>query len=178
MIKYFLLLVTLSLFVSCSKNDVDISDEYVYNGSGGIKCEVDGVLLKPSTAIVYGNARLNADSTLDGIPFMTLSFLNNDVSTGLGFQAIRVAIMNVDPKNNLVGNVYELKTEENGENFGNYILGIENTFATNQNYTGQFKVLYHDVEKRVLGGTFWFDAENSENETRQIRNGEFDLRIN
>ena len=49
-------------FTSCTQNDIEISDQYVYNGKGGIKCEVDGVILKPSTAIVYGNAELRFDS--------------------------------------------------------------------------------------------------------------------
>lgn len=177
--KHFLIFMTLTLFLSCSQNEIDIDNDYLFNGRGGIKCEVDGVLLKPSTALVYTNATLNSDTTTEGIPFLTLSFHNSNVSTGLGYQLIRMSLIDVDSRSNLTGNTYELLSQANDHNFGNYVLGGQvNTFETNENFTGELKVLYHDVETRTLGGTFWFDAENSENEIREIRNGEFDMTIN
>jgi hypothetical protein len=163
-------------FTSCTQNDIEISDQYVYNGKGGIKCEVDGVILKPSTAIVYGNAELRFDSDNNNIHFMSISFHNNNTSTGLGFQAIMVKIMNVNSTTDLKGNTYSLKEEINNESFGNYIKNdFENKYKTNNGVNGELKVLYHDVKKRKVGGTFWFDAINNEGIIVKVRNGQFDL---
>lgn len=169
-------LFTLFFLTSCTQNDVEISDQYVYNGKGGIKCEVDGVLLKPSTAIVYGNAALRFDSDNNNINFMSISFSNSNTNTGLGFQAILIKIMNVNSNIDLKGNVYSLKEEINNESFGNYIRNdFENKFKTNNIVNGELTVLYHDVQKRKVGGTFWFDAINNEGVIVKIRNGQFDL---
>lgn len=171
-----LILITLFCLTSCTQNDIEISDQYVYNGQGGIKCEVDGVLLKPSTAIIYSNAELRFDSDSNNVNFMSISFHNSNTSTGLGFQSVRVKIMNVNSNTDLKGNVYSLKDEINNESFGNYIRNdFENKYKTNNIVNGELKVLYHDVQKRKVGGTFWFDALNNEGVIVKIRNGEFDL---
>ncbi|WP_040282757.1 hypothetical protein [Psychroserpens damuponensis] len=175
--KYFLLFLIINLFISCSQNEIDIDDSYSFNGRGGIKCEVDGVLLKPSTAIIYGNASLNSDSTLEGIPFMSLSFHNSNQSTGLGFQVIRILLNDVDSRDDLTGLIFELKNEENGESYGEYSVGGFGDGATNDVYVGELEVIYHDVDERILGGTFWYDVVNTNGEIREIRNGEFDMKI-
>jgi hypothetical protein len=175
--KYILLFISLNLLVSCSQNEIDIDNNYSFDGRGGIKCEVDGVLLKPSTAIIYGNATLNSDTTTDGIPFMSLSFHNNNQSTGLGFQYIRIFLNDVDYRDDLTGLIFELGSEENNESYGEYGVGEFGDGATNENYVGELEVIFHDVDERILGGTFWYDVENSNGEIREIRNGEFDMKI-
>jgi hypothetical protein len=179
-----LILITLFCLTSCTQNHVEISDQYVYNGLGGIKCEVDGVLLKPSTAIVYSNAELRFDSdnnnnnnnNNNNINFMSISFHNSNTSTGLGFQSVRVKIMNVNSNTDLKGNVYSLKDEINNESFGNYIRDdLDIKYKTNYIVNGELKVLYHDIMKGKVGGTFWFDAINDEGVIVKVRNGQFDL---
>jgi hypothetical protein len=171
-----LILITLFCLTSCTQNDVEISDQYVYNGLGGIKCEVDGVLLKPSTAILYTNAELRFDSDSNNIKFMSINFHNSNTSTGLGFQFVMVKIMNVNSNTDLKGNVYSLKDEINNESFGNYIKNdFENKYKTNNIVNGELTVLYHDVQKRKVGGIFWFDAINNEGVIVKVRNGQFDL---
>ncbi len=171
-----LIIIALFCLTSCTQNDVEISNQYVYNGLGGIKCEVDGVLLKPSTAIVYSNADLRFDSDNNNINFMSISFHNSNTSTGLGFQSVRVKIMNVNSITDLKGNVYSLKDEMNNESFGNYIReDFDDKYNTNNIVNGELKVLYHDVKKGKVGGTFWFDAINDEGVIVKVRNGQFDL---
>lgn len=174
--KYFAFLMAMFLFISCTQNGLEISDQYVYTGLGGIKCEVDGVLLKPSTAIIYRNAELSFDSDNNNVKFMTISFTNSNESTGLGFQFVRVKVMNVDANTDLRGNIYSLKDEINNESFGNYVRNnFENKYKTNNIVNGELKVLFHDIKKRKVGGTFWFDAVNNEGNIVKIRNGQFDL---
>ncbi len=173
--KYLASLIAMIFFSSCTQNGLEISDQYEYSGLGGIKCEVDGVLLKPSTAIMYRNADLSFDS-YNNVKYMTISFHNDNISTGLGFQFIFVKAMNVDANTNLKGNIYSLKDEINNESFGNYIRNnFENKYKTNSIVNGELKVLFHDVKKRKVGGTFWFDAMNNEGIVVKIRNGQFDL---
>jgi len=176
--RYFLLFIAITLVVSCSQNEIDIDDNYVFDGRGGIKCEVDGVLLKPSTAILYGNATLRQDSFLDGTSFLTMGFHNSNESTGLGFQYIRILLYDVDARNDLTGEIYTLGNEENQESFGEYGVGGFGDGATNENYIGELEIIYHNVEERILGGKFWYDVVNQNGEIREIRNGEFDMKIN
>ena len=175
--KYLLFFVFMALFMSCTQNDIDIDDNYTFDGSGGIKCEVDGILLKPSLAIIYGNARLRQDSFSDGIPFLTMGFHNNDESTGLGFQYIRILLNDVDSRNDLTGEIFILGNEENGESYGEYGVAEFGDGATNEDFFGELVILYHDVDERILGGTFWYDVVNTNGEVREIRNGEFDMKI-
>ena len=170
--KIILLLVILNLFIQCTQNDVAISDQYIYNGRGGIKCEVNGILLKPTPGFLYTHSSLSYHID-NGVPFLNLSFVNSSMSG----QIIRMKIINVNPNTNLTGNTYELKSQLNSESFGHYY-GNDADFYTNQNFTGEFKILYHDVGKRILGGTFWYDAENSTGVICQIRNGQFDMTMN
>ena len=72
--KICLILIAMFCLMGCTQNSVEISDQYIYNGQGGIKCEVDGVLLKPSTAIIYSNAALRFDSDSNNINFMSINF--------------------------------------------------------------------------------------------------------
>jgi len=171
-----LILVALFCFTSCTQNDVEISNQYVYNGRGGIKCEVDGVLLKPSTAIIYSNAELRFDSDNNKINFMRICFHKSNTSTGLGLQSVRVKIMNVNSNTDLKGNIYSLKDEINNESFGNYFReDLDDKYRTNNIVNGELKVLYHDLKKSKVGGTFWFDAINDKGVIVKVRNGQFDL---
>lgn len=173
--KYLVSLFVFILTVSCTQNNVEISDSYVYNGHGGIKCKVDGVWLKPSTAIIYGNASLTLDSDTNG-EFMTISFHKSQTNSGSPFQAIRIKIVNFDHTMDLTGTVYDLKSEVNNESFGNYIRGsFDNPYQTTGSANGQLKILYHDVQKRIFGGTFWFDAIDSNGTNVKIREGQFDM---
>lgn len=178
--KVLTLVVLVVLFVSCSQNDVAISDQYTYTGRGGMKCEVDGILLAPSTALLYPNSNVTATLSPNGITSMVLTYTNGSVNNGLGPQGIAIVVKNANPTPNLTGTVFQL-TEQlvQGDfgSFGNYNQnGID--FTTNQNVTGELKVLFHDPERRIIGGTFWFDAVSTDGGMRQIRNGQFDMTIN
>lgn len=171
-----LILIALFCLTSCTQNDVEISNQYVYNGLGGIKCEVNGVLLKPRIAFVYSNTDFIFDSDYNNINFTSFSFHNSNTSKGLGFQSLRVKIMNVNSTTDLKGNVYLLNYEMNNESFGNYIKeDLSVKYNTNNIVNGELKVLYHDVKEGKVGGTFWFDAINDNGVIVKVRNRQFDL---
>ncbi|MDT0689899.1 hypothetical protein RM549_08885 [Salegentibacter sp. F188] len=161
------------IFLSCSPNDVEISDNYKFDGMGGISCEVEGALLKPNFEL-YGNARARGDSYPDGTPIFSISF-SNDLNPELEFQHIRILLIDADSRNDLTGQNFILKKEENGQSFGEYGSQQFGDGATNSNYTGEVKILYHNREERIIGGDFWFDAVNDSDEIREVRNGAFDM---
>lgn len=165
---------------SCSYNDVDLSDEnYVFNGKGGIKCDVNGINLEPTLKLSPGNSSTRDLSFIsyDGENYMSLSFYNDDQDPDFIFQSIRIKILNITPNQNLKENIYILKNELNGDNYGHYLHGsFEHYCTTNDDFTGELKIIFHDIKNRILGGTFWFDSINSDGEITEIRNGEFDMK--
>ncbi len=176
--KKLVLIISILTFIACDTASVDLDDDnYVFDGRGGIKCEVDGTLLIPSASIIYGNATLRQDSFSDFTPFLTMGYHNNNQSTGLGFQYIRILLYDVDSREDLTGQIYYLYDEENQESFGEYGAGNFVDGSTTTEYYGEVEIIYHDVDERILAGTFWYDVVNENGEIREVRNGEFDMTI-
>ena len=163
------------LFFSCTQNDDKQLNDGVYDGKGGILCEVDGQVLKPSTAILYDNKRFTFGTNQNNIPLLSVDFTN---STGYDFKSIRIVGFDAPYESNLVGKVFNLKKETNEESFANYDFfknGAENKYKTNEIQNGELKILYFDKQKNIMGGTFWFDAINNNGEIVKVTNGKFDL---
>lgn len=173
--KNVLQLFLLFLLVSCTQNDDILLNDEVYNGKGGISCEVNGEVLKPSTAILYNNKSFSFGTDANNVSLLSISFTN---SKGYDFKSIQVVGFNADYESNLVGKVFNLQSETNKESFGNYNFikdGVENKFTTTEIKKGELKILFFDKQKNIMGGTFWFDAINSNGEMVKVRNGKFDL---
>ena len=177
--KKLLILICFGLFLACSENDVDINNNnYTFDGKGGIKCNVNGIKLEPTLKISPGPSTKNLDfDYYDGENYMNLNFYNDDQDPNFTIKSIKIMIFGISPDQNLEGNTYELKDEESNENYGNYIYGsFDNYYKTNSNYSGELKIIYHDIDNRILGGNFWFDAVNQNGEVVEIREGEFDMK--
>ena len=106
-----------------------------------------------------------------------MGYHNNNQSTGLGFQYVRILLYDVDSREDLTGQIYYLYDEENQESFAEYGAGNFGDGATTTEYYGEVEIIYHDVDERILAGTFWYDVVNENGEIREIRNGEFDMTI-
>ena len=65
-------------------------------------------------------------------------------------------------------------------NFGEYIIyyAIVNAiqYTTTATVTGELKITKLDTQQRIISGTFWYDAINSDGEKVEIREGRFDMR--
>ena len=174
--KNIIKILTVFLIVSCTQNDDKQLNDGVYDGNGGISCEVNGEVLKPSTAILYNNKRFSFGTNANNISLLSIDFTN---STGYDFKAVRIVGFDAPYESNLVGRVFNLKSEINLESFANYDFyknGIENKYITNEIKNGELKILFFDKQKNIMGGTFWFDAINSSGEIVKVTNGKFDLR--
>ena len=51
------------------------------------------------------------------------------------------------------------------------------TFKTSDSENGKVLISHFDTINRIISGTFYFDAVNSEGEITQIRDGRFDVKI-
>ena len=164
----------LILFTSCSKDDE--LTEIKYNGYGGISSKINGVVVKPIGGGIYGNTDCRIDFE-NGVPFFSVSYfnMNNNI-----FKSIRMVAINV-PYENMTGQTYSLKSEQNSESYAQYNLNVDfndNFYNTNSIQNGELKILFHDRQKNIIGGTFWFDAINSNGEIIKVTDGRFDMFIN
>ncbi len=170
--RIFILIISYLVLVSCETASVDLNDEnYVFDGRGGVRCDIDGVELKPRVVTSPGplRAELRFES-FNNDESMTLRFNNTDENDT--FIAVRITVKDVNPnQEQLEGLLIEL----NNYNTGGLSVNNEVDFSTNLNYVGEFKVVYHNQSERILAGTFWYDAVNSQDEIKEIRNGEFDM---
>ncbi|OOV16116.1 hypothetical protein BXU10_21240 [Flavobacterium sp. LM4] len=166
----------LLLMISCTQNDDKQLNDDIYDGRGGISCEVNGVVLKPSTAILYNNKGFDFGKDINNIPTLSVSFTNN---SGYDFKSIRLVALDASYESDLVGKVFSLKNETNQESYANYEFynnGVPNKYKTDDINNGELKILFYDKQKNILGGTFWFDAINSKGENVKVKNGKFDLK--
>lgn len=170
--KKLIILFFLLAFIACDTASVDLSDEnYVFNGNGGVKCEVDGVKFVPRLVTSPGanSMGLNFTSYLSE-EYLYLNFNNRGENNAL--LVVSILINAVNPyETDLTGTIIDL----NDDSKGMYTIVLLDEYSTNLEYFGKFEIVYHDQNKRILAGRFWFDAVNFNNEIREIRNGEFDM---
>ena len=65
-------------------------------------------------------------------------------------------------------------------NFGQYTIYSNTTqdikFETTNSITGELKITKLNIQQRIVSGTFWYDAINSDGEKVEVRDGRFDMR--
>ena len=170
--KLMVILLILS-FISCDTASVDLNNSnYVFDGRGGVKCDVNGVERKPSivTSPGPGSSQLKYENYM-GEDFITLRFHTRDENNT--FLAVRMVIKGLNP---YVSNLKGMTVALNDYSIGMYSINTQIDYSTNHEYVGEFEIIYHDQNKRILAGRFWYDAVNSVNEIKEIRNGQFDMR--
>ena len=71
-------------------------------------------------------------------------------------------------------------TSNYNSNFGEFWItsNIVNAiqYTTTATVTGELKITKLDTQQRIISGTFWYDAINSDGEKVEIREGRFDMR--
>lgn len=175
-IKLLLILCLIGL-TSCEVSPVDTDDpNYVFDGRGGIKCKANGELLLPKVSLNGTGAEMDLEFiSWNNEDFMSMYFRDGGDSPDFISQSIQIRINDVLPESINVGNIYVL-TNESDSVFGQYrINSIEYNYSTNEQQTGELEILFHDLENRILGGTFEFDAIDENGTIVEIREGEFDM---
>ncbi|WP_121666192.1 hypothetical protein [Mesonia aquimarina] len=176
--KKILVFVCISLLCSCSKNDVDVNDNnYTFDGKGGIKCKANGELIEATLVISPGASTKDLIFTsYNNENYMSLYFTDKGEKPDFISQSIRIRVFNISPTSSLEGNTYSLQNETNNS-YGKYrINSLDFNYSTTENFIGKLEIVYHDIENRILGGRFFFDATNDNGEIVEIRDGEFDMK--
>ncbi|WP_291725637.1 DUF6252 family protein [Bernardetia sp.] len=176
--KELLFLLLLITFTACDMASVDLDNRnYVFDGRGGVKCKVNGKLLKPSPVISPGANSIwfgLSYPQFDSTDYMHLSFSNRGKSPDFIYQSVGMVVTGISRTSSMVGNIYNLGNEPNQGEYTNNIPTITD-YKTNNIHQGTLKILYHDIENNIMGGKFEFDAVNEEGKVVEIREGEFDL---
>lgn len=83
--------------VACETASVDLNnDNYVFDGTGGVKCDVDGTELKPRvvTSLGRGSSKLRYELYV-GADYIKLRFNNRDENSA--FLAVQMVITGFNP---------------------------------------------------------------------------------
>ena len=168
--------VVLFLFSSCSKKEdcddpIDCLPAITQTGANTAGCLVEGEVLVP------GGQGINTGSVLKA----QYNYSDDDDDSVFGL-AIRnrksggskMMFLQVRNQKMVEGGVYELKSF-NSKSFGSYNDLHMGGYVTSDEIRGELIISRIDMEKRIVSGTFWFDAVDDEGEIVEIRNGRFDV---
>lgn len=163
------------LFISCSSDNNGLT-EIKYNGFGGMSCKINGEIVKPTLGGLSRNPDCRITSVND-VPYFSVSYSNRKNNI---FKLIRVVAIDV-PYENMTGQTYNLKSEQNSESYAQYGVVVNNNeifYNTNSIQNGELKILFHDRQKNIISGTFWFDAIDNNGNLVNVTDGRFDLFLN
>lgn len=176
--KKLIFILSILTFISCDTASVDLDDEnYAFDGRGGVKCKVNGNLLKPSVVTSPGANSVWFSVVNDeyyDINALRLTFRNRGQSPDFIDQFVTIEVTDVSTTTSMVGNIYNLGNEPNQGEYSNDT--ASSVYKTNNIYFGTLEILYHDIDNYILGGRFEFDAVNDDGDVVEIREGEFDLK--
>jgi hypothetical protein len=175
--KKVIFVLSILTLISCETASVDLDNEnYVFDGRGGVKCKVNGSLLKPSVVVNPGSTSVwfsVVDDEYYDINALHLKYRNRGQSPDFIDQSVTIEVTDVSTTTSMVGNIYDLGIQPNQ---GQYSIDTTSSvYKTNDIYFGTLEILYHDINEYILGGRFEFDAVNEDGEVIEIREGEFDL---
>ena len=148
-------------------------------GANTAGCLVNGIVLLPKK----GNSTLGAALScfyqfVDGGYHFALGFTDKETNVR------RSALISLNPEQLSDGNLYILGEQTTdgtnyNSNFGEFWTSIsftENRYITTSIHKGELKIIKLDTQQKIISGTFWYDAVNSNGEKIEIRDGRFDMR--
>lgn len=168
------------LFNSCDKDLFQGNDQLpaaTQTGARTVGCLVNGKVFLPHKEGINSPINCFYQPDENGDYYFNITCADFRKSTPIGFSV-------QNRKSNLVaGNTYILnKNLINNGDFegggGNYDIGVDNRYFTNNLMTGELKITKVDLTKGIISGTFWFDAVNDKGEKVEIREGRFDWGFN
>ena len=181
--KLILLLTTIFAVSCCSKDDdrtpieqLPVATQVGANTAG---CLVNGQVFLPKGSSQFGpilSCFYQQDS--DGYHFglaITEKRTNENKSVNIS----------LNPRELFENTTYSFGIRTNNgtnynSNFGRFIITSNITsaiqYVTTNTYIGELKITKLDTQKKIISGTFWYDAVNSDGIKVEIREGRFDMR--
>ena len=176
MIKKILLLITITLSLSCCNNDDDNNADTLppatQTGANTVGCLVNGEMFLPKAGGINPAVVVNYEF-INGEFFFCLSFRDQ---RGTGVKTVGVGTQRVNLEAN---ETYILDKNEfdNGDFTGGggaYSLSSSDIYVKTSIITGELTITRVDTSNSIISGTFWFDAINENGEIVEIREGRFD----
>ena len=145
-------------FISCD----NILPLPTRSGRNIFGCKVDGTTLKTSTRILRDNP-ISAGYDRDNVFYVSGNDFNNDLAVELDIRKL---------------------TKEGKYKLDNINLGFldnrsypKEYYETTKNHTGEVCITKLNANKRIISGTFWFEAVNRRDSTDVVKvsRGRFDI---
>ena len=173
----FFLLILIIITNSCSKQDdcdnpIDCLPPATQTGANTAGCLVNGRLLLPSGRSLGTGSVLQSQYLFHQEAYIFTIGVNDRNKNQLIF--IRIHNTKLEE-----GGIYPLKLKSENEGSAAYIIGgagSGTSYVTNNITMGQLHITKLNESKKIISGTFWFDAVDTEGEIVQIREGRFDVR--
>ncbi|MBW4360231.1 DUF6252 family protein [Flavobacterium taihuense] len=171
--KLFFLFATITLLISCNKDDdkpmnpIDQLPPATQIGANTAGCLVNGEALLPKGTGIILNCFYQ-----DGLNFgLSITENKNNIQKSIGIASLNQKLE--------VGQTYQLTEYKSNTKYGSYIIYYsdfsEDKYLTTLLVNGELKITNHNFDKAIISGTFWFDAINSEGKAVKIREGRFDM---
>jgi hypothetical protein len=175
--KLFFLLTAITLLTSCDKDGQifagkDQLPSETQTGANTVGCLVNGKVFLPHDEGL--NSGVNCFYQLiNGEYYFNITCADFRGTTPVGF-SVQTRKINLQVGQTYILNRNSVDYGDFSGGGGNYDIGANNRYFTNELKIGELKITRIDVSKSIVSGTFWFDAINSAGEVVQIREGRFD----
>jgi len=176
--KLFSLLFITIFFSGCERDYIrnNTLPPLTHTGDNTAGCLVNGEVFLPKGFSPWGMPILSC-AYEDG------SYFPISINRKLTNEMKSVFISYKGPLQENIGVVYALDSDDIGYGgFGMYSiyyssnsLSDNTSYVTNIDFKGELVFTYLNLEKRIISGTFWFDAVNSKGEVIEVRDGRFDM---
>ncbi len=171
-----LFLISISFLPGCKKTKpaVDQLPPTTQTGAHTLGCLVNGKVFKPKGDLFTGPILSCAYQYIEGGYSFQLK-AKQDIGNGL--LSIGIFTDSLVISQGVIIKLYGPFVK--GKSFGlhgKYISGSSGSlYYTQSSGTGELHITKFDEINRIVSGTFWFDATNSDGEKVQVREGRFDM---
>ena len=145
-------------------------------GANTVGCLVNDMAFLPSGSLT-GSSNPYCGYYYDSFVLVFSIVKNKENITGNGTESVAIYI---DETILEEGIIYLLHYNETGRYAAFDIIGglgtiPDESYETNNEYTGELHITKLDKHNNIISGTFWFDAVDEQGEVVEIREGRFDM---
>ncbi|KHJ39512.1 hypothetical protein PBAC_00190 [Pedobacter glucosidilyticus] len=177
-LKYIIILISyLSLSASSCKKDktgIDALPVATQEGKNTFGCLVNGEVFIARTRGLFGPPYFACEYGFNSVTNSLRFLLKGTDSIREPFSSITISSTGISLISGTKLNLRELK---DGNASARYSETLIDEFNTTSISKGEITITKLDESKRILSGTFWFDAVNETGEKVEVREGRFDMKF-
>ena|SRR5690554_4259867 len=184
--KLLLLFATIALFVSCNKDDdptpepqiseIDKLPPATQTGANKVGCLVNGKAFLPIGQLT-GSSNPYCAYYHDAFVLIIRIVKNEGNITGNGTESVAIYSSDTILEENMTYSLKEIQSRKNAVfAITGGMAGVpDESYETNENYTGELHITELDKNNNIISGTFWFDVVNEQGKKVEVREGRFDM---